>query len=72
MITAGFVVCLSLLFSAQWDTNDGQPLRTWDWAWWSMRQWAPPPGFRRWFIRVSPGLVIAGLLTFIAALLFLR
>lgn len=72
MIASAFIVCLALLFSRQWDTEDGQPLRTWDWSWWTMPSWAPSLEFRMWLVRFAPGLVVAGLLAFLGALLFLR
>ena len=72
MITSAFVVCLSLLFTRQWDTEDSQPLSTWDWDWRTMRPWAPPSDFRQWFVRVAPGLVLGGSMAFVGALLFLH
>ena len=72
IIASAFVVCLSLLFARQWDRDDIEPLRTWDWDWRTMRAWAPPSDFRRWFVRAAPGLVLAGLMALVGALLFLR
>jgi len=68
MTSAGVVVSLSLLFRAQWD-SDEEPLRTWDWP--GARPIAPPPEVRGWFVRASP-VFILGIGVFVAAFLFVH
>ena len=65
---SGFLTCFVLVLRAQWDTK-GEPLMQWNYA--AARSF-PPLNVRRWFVRISPLLVVLGTGAILAAIFVMR
>jgi hypothetical protein len=55
MFGSGVVVCVVLAYRTQWNTR-GDPLVSWDY----LPRYPPPLWLRRWFVKVSSGVIVAG------------